>query len=484
MSSLFQTLPRSIVEKIVYYVTDSSRQLFSGTVVDLGSRPELLIPLLWACHGYRDIVYSQYSAEYGLHISRTGVFGEWSAWPPGLRKVVSPSLGLVSKLEIIVDLHSVLSGSALLDCVFPVAHSLTCVFTGSSEDGAMTGLFVERVRRMVPMVREINVIVPGRAGIFGGGDHFGCLVSGLGRLVRHVSFNSFASVTLSGISDLVNFDYRVKSGDISSALMVARQSARTLRSLGIGAQDADISALVDVEYPCLETLYLCLNNLQEPFLVTDFVVFPGLRRLSVCSDYPFTDDTLFRGNSATLEFLRFMPGSGICDVIRRYDVFTAASHPNLVRVKLEQLPEDVSSHFGSASAYLEFALDVAPCASVRDLGDIPPGVFTAQLFAPYSCIRVLALSTRLELLDVVAIIQMLPWLSDLYTRSVELGELGDRAVDRVPERMASFQRMEEFRCWHIQCWSIDMADVVSVLGVALVCPRFNHVAVAGSVHKR
>ncbi|KAJ2340748.1 hypothetical protein GGH92_006125, partial [Coemansia sp. RSA 2673] len=185
MSSLFQTLPRSIVEKIVYYVTDSSRQLFSGTVVDLGSRPELLIPLLWACHGYRDIVYSQYSAEYGIHISRTGVFGEWSAWPPGLRKVVSPSLGLVSKLEIIVDLHSVLSGSALLDCVFPVAHSLTCVITGSSEDGAMTDLFVERVRRMVPMVREIKVIVPGRAGIFGGGDHFGCLVSGLGRLVRH-----------------------------------------------------------------------------------------------------------------------------------------------------------------------------------------------------------------------------------------------------------------------------------------------------------
>ncbi|KAJ2883485.1 hypothetical protein H4R27_002728 [Coemansia aciculifera] len=145
---------------------------------------------------------------------------------------------------------------------------------------------------------------------------------------------------------------------------------------------------------------------------------------------------------------------------------------------------DVPCHFESSAAYLHFALDIAPGAVIRDMGDIPPGVFAPQLFAPYSCIRVLVLSARLVLLDVVELIQALPRLSDLYTLSVGLGELSDRAVDRVPACMALFPSMEGFRCWHIQCWDVSMADVVGVLGVALVCPGFNHVAVAGSIHGR
>ncbi|KAJ2065115.1 hypothetical protein GGI17_000526 [Coemansia sp. S146] len=484
-----QTLPRSIVQKIVYYVTDSSRQIFSGTVIELNSRPELLIPLLWVCRGFRDVVYTQYSAEYELHIGRMGeVSGEWSAWPPGLRKIVSPAFGLVSKLCVVVDVHSVFTGSALLDCVFPVAHSLTCVFTWSPGEtpADMSGVFVERVKRMVPLVTEISVIAPSSPGAVVASHEFGSLVSRLYQLVHCVSFTAFAphvSAALQpDICDLVHLNYRVKGGDISSVLMVARQSASTLRSLGIGAWGADIAGLVDV-YPCLDTLDLDLrNSLSGPRLVTEGVLFPGLRRLSVRHDYPFADDTLFRGNAMTLEFLRIMPGREICDVIRRH-VFTA-SYPNLECVKIEQLPEDVPSHFESPTAHLQFALDIAPRAAIRDMGDIPPGVFAPQLFVPYSCIRVLALSARLELLDVVALIQALPRLSDLYTHSVGLGELSDRAVDRVPACMALFPSMEGLRCWHIQCWDVSMADVVCVLGVALVCPGFNHVAVAGSIHGR
>ncbi|KAJ2872697.1 hypothetical protein GGH93_003817 [Coemansia aciculifera] len=486
-----QTLPRSIVQKIVYYVTYSSRQIFSGTAIELNSRPELLIPLLWVCRGFRDAVYSQYSAEHELRIGRMGeVSGEWSAWPPGLRKIVEPGFGLVSKLCVVVDVHSDFSGGALLDYVFPVAHSLTCVFTWSpGETVDMAGVFVERVKKMVPMVTEISVIDPSNPGVLVAGHQFGYLVSRLYQLVRCVSFNAFAphvSVALQpDIRDLVHLNYRVKDGDISNVLVVARQSALTLKSLGIGAWDADIAGLVCddggyVEYPCLDTLDLDLqNSLPSPRLVTKGVLFPGLRRLSVCHDYPFADDTLFRGNGMTLEFLRIMPGAGICNVIR--NVFT--SHANLECVKIEPM-SDVPCHFESSAAYLQFALDIAPGAVIRDMGDIPPGVFTPQLFAPYSCIRVLVLSARLVLLDVVELIQALPRLSDLYTLSVGLGELSDRALDRVPACMALFPSMEGFRCWHIQCWDVSMADVVGVLGVALVCPGFNHVAVAGSIHGR
>ncbi|KAJ2814661.1 hypothetical protein FBU31_007209 [Coemansia sp. 'formosensis'] len=312
--------------------------------------------------------------------------------------------------------------------------------------------------------------------------------------MNHVSFSSWAPLTSlalqpEAIRDLAQLDYRIKDGDIGNVLLVARQSALTLRCLAITAQQ-DISALVHddgyVAYPCLDTLDLNLQAIPGLRLVTNGVLFPNLRRLSIRHEYPFADDTLFRGNAMALEFLRLMPSRHVCDVIREFDVFTASSHPKMDCVKIDQLPENTPSHFESSFAYLQFVLDIAPRPKILDVGDIPgDGVFALRLLEPYSSIRVLALPhLRLELLDVVSIVHWLPHLSDLYTRPVALGMLGDGVLDRFPDRMCALYRPDRvaLRCWHLDCWQAGNTDVLGVLGVALMCPQFNHVALAGSVH--
>ncbi|KAJ2733235.1 hypothetical protein IW152_003234 [Coemansia sp. BCRC 34962] len=510
--SPFQSLPRPIVQKIVHYVTSSSRQLFSGTTIDLNGSPELLIPLLWVCRSFREVVYSRYSKEHELRIGYDGnVSGEWLAWPPGLRKAASPTFDLVSSLTIVVDVQLAFSGRALeslskslVDYSFPMAHSLTCVFTWSEEATGLVDVtggcgFVGLVKGMVPMASEISVHLPSspKAGVLTSGSQFGELVSGLYRLVPHVSFWSFAPsviLQLGGVRDLVHIDYRVNSADIGDILLVARHSAPTLRQLALGGQYADIGGLVCddgngfVEYPNLDTLDLDLQSALcgSRRVATEGILFPSLRRLSICHDYPFGDDTVFRGSAMVLEFLRIMPGADICQVLRDFGIFTPTSHPNVACVKIERLMEDMPHGFESSCAYLQFVLDIAPGAAIRDVGDIPmdDGVFALRLLEPYSCIRVLAVSwLQLELLDVVFLIHTLPALSDLYTASVGLGVLSND-FDKFPDRMCALYRPERvaFRCWHIGCWRVNSDDVLGVLGVALMCPGFSHVALAGSVH--
>ncbi|KAJ1884653.1 hypothetical protein LPJ81_007049, partial [Coemansia sp. IMI 209127] len=62
-----------------------------------------------------------------------------------------------------------------------------------------------------------------------------------------------------------------------------------------------------IVYPRLETLKFSSRFNTEPdekYRVDESVApFPALRRLTWSSNYGFEDDTLFRGNSDTLEYL-------------------------------------------------------------------------------------------------------------------------------------------------------------------------------------
>ncbi|KAJ2329882.1 hypothetical protein GGI00_003838 [Coemansia sp. RSA 2681] len=300
--------------------------------------------------------------------------------------------------------------------------------------------------------------------------------------------------------NLVHLEYRVKSGNSAQIMQVVRQNSQTLQHLALSSQkDLHISGLIIhddsgsyTEYPRLTTLDLNLQTSLPRFCqpVTNGVtLFPCLTRLFIWRDYPFGDDTLFRGNAASLEILRIMPGRDICDIIRTFDVFTPTSHPRLQCIKIEQFPEETPSHFESSRAYLQFVLSIAPGASVRDIAGItdtdwlPPA-----LSLLHTCIQVLALpDTRLLLCDVIPLIDSLPLLSDLYCLETGLGELAeDSALDTFSARMRSRRRptTERFRCWHLGYRDVSnlKGAVMCVLGVALMCPNFSHVALSISVH--
>ncbi|KAJ2055846.1 hypothetical protein GGI17_006490 [Coemansia sp. S146] len=171
-------------------------------------------------------------------------------------------------------------------------------------------------------------------------------------------YDKFMSQQVDTIRDLVHLDYGIND-DCEEALQIARQNAPTLQSLVIYFSSVkDISSLIQgtggsyVEYPHLRTLGLCNDvslgmsyDLESTLphrskrdtvrlpVFAGAIPFPGLRCLRVKMDYPFGDDTLFRGNAATLEYVDFQLFPAFIDRVCKYKVFTPDSHPKLRYVR-------------------------------------------------------------------------------------------------------------------------------------------------------
>ncbi|KAJ2636057.1 hypothetical protein GGF44_003214 [Coemansia sp. RSA 1694] len=326
--------------------------------------------------------------------------------------------------------------------------------TRSSEDRLT---LIRPVKQMVPAVDDITIRTPSnrKIGLQLAGSHFGGLVSRLYELASRASYFSTArylpmDLQPDSMRNLVHLEYLVKSGNSSEIMQVVRQNSQTLQHLALSSQkDLHISGLIIhddsgsyTEYPRLTTLDLNLQTSRD-----------------------------------------------ICDILRTFDVFTPTSHPRLQCIKIEQFPEEMTSHFESSRAYLQFVLSIAPGASVRDIA----GVTDTDWLPPalsllHTCIQVLALpDTRLLLCDVISLIDSLPLLSDLYCLETGLGVLAeDSALDTFSARMRSRRHptAERFRCWHLGYRDVsNLKDaVMCVLGVALICPNFSHVALSISVH--
>ncbi|KAJ2580805.1 hypothetical protein GGH95_002397, partial [Coemansia sp. RSA 1836] len=250
-----------------------------------------------------------------------------------------------------------------------------------------------------------------------------------------------AKLQLSTIRHLTHLDYRVYGGpegrnDYQQVFQLARQNAPTLKSLVIRLLPYyDISDLIVdangkyVAYPCLHTLELRQQKSTSMSAQQGFngaVPFPFLRRLHIEASYPFRDDTPFRGNAATLEYLKVMVRCQTAVMLKDRNVFTPTSHPKLNCVKLGQITPFVRDQFASASTYMHFALSIAPSALLREinhLGSPTGGVASAlALCADCSCIRVLSLpSTFLLLYSAIDVIKLLPLLTDLHVQSLGLG---------------------------------------------------------------
>ncbi|KAJ2073759.1 hypothetical protein GGH13_001787, partial [Coemansia sp. S155-1] len=118
---------------------------------------------------------------------------------------------------------------------------------------------------------------------------------------------------LSTIDDIpplssINFGYSFSQ---PAHKVLVRKSASTLQYLDIDISNANMILYGTdgeaVVYPNLQHLQLrwCAKHDTDPMVVTaETVLFPVLRTLQLGSQYPFNNDVLFRGNTATLEYLQ------------------------------------------------------------------------------------------------------------------------------------------------------------------------------------
>ncbi|KAJ2431918.1 hypothetical protein GGF41_000314 [Coemansia sp. RSA 2531] len=201
---------------------------------------------------------------------------------------------------------------------------------------------------------------------------------------------------------------------------------------------------------------------------------------------------LVTGNVATLESLHLYLGRMAIDVLRVYGVFTAVSHPKLCSVKLWYEMACVTKMFATNAEAMQFAMEIGRTALIRDIGGYPncdelmPSLFQLN---GLDYIQVLSLDTPyLDLWEVVALIWVLPMMSDLYLMAFSLGPLLDGVtLDELPAFVISTYTPigKRFRYWHFKdsIMGVLNVEVKCVLLLALACPNFTFVSTPPTMRK-
>ncbi|KAJ1825272.1 hypothetical protein LPJ60_000113 [Coemansia sp. RSA 2675] len=488
---------------------------------DPEEQAELQIPLLWVCHNFRVVVYSHFCRSYELRLNGDvgAVESTRASWPSRLEQADYQTRHLAKDLQIEVDVWSIYSGklSGLLswlsgnDFVFPLVRSLKFYFDrhplgkrkatiAMQNSEANISEFVQQVRHMVPLVNEIKV----ETGSFSYdvhpsiSHHFTSLVSQLYRLDDRIVHSSLiCTVPYWEQGDLVNSmsfsgpqDYNVNE----SILQLVRRNAPVLQVLDMSLEASDIPGLIrDVN----SDGYVCYSRLHELNLImlssdTDTqrptfagaTPFPVLRWLEISDKYPFGDDTPFRNNAGTLEYLDISIDAEAAAAFRRCKLFTMVSHPKLQCVKIGVLPALVQGYFGSGDACMRFILDIAPNASVREITSVESdqGLSAALPLAHgYTGIQVLELpNTYVSLWDTIALVKSLSVLWGLRTMAPTLGPIpaGTTLLKLPVYVLATYGTINErFRRWNVNTTQSGMPKdtVRCVLLLALICPSLDFV---------
>ncbi|KAJ2458913.1 hypothetical protein GGF42_001780 [Coemansia sp. RSA 2424] len=488
---------------------------------------KLLKPLLWICRNFRAVAYPLYCRRLGL-----GLYGasddelEDESQQSYALAFGYPIHHLVKELSIDLQEASIYTGAALKilsrapddGCVFPVVQVLTVLIVADEGHdknaytdiswqvvGANIDAFVDRIAAMVPTLKEIRVRYDNIQSLSKVNRlYIDCVVPELLRLAKRIEYRDCGEAAVlptfdvGGICDLTHVKCNY-AGDSSRFFQLARQSAQTLQTLDLyierNIQTARLIQNDDgsyVTYPQLVSLRLCLpwwmfsKGEIRPVFSSDVVPFPSLRRIYSVLFYPFSDDTLFRGNAATLERLQINLGAPTVAMLRRYSVFTPTSHPKLWHVKIEFDDCLIPDAFDTAEEGVAFSLSIGPGASVRELaGDrytYVPAIASFYL-GDHASIQMLVLPwAELSLWDVIALIKSLPLLSELHCRPPHLGEIpAGVPQDDLPAYVCTHYAPvgKQFRYWHLNALESSKLteSATCVLLLALVCPSFDYPAI-------
>ncbi|KAJ2107748.1 hypothetical protein GGI16_001413 [Coemansia sp. S142-1] len=523
--SPFQILPLHIVEQILDYVVGSSRLKFDCVCLGSDEYTWLLMPLLIACPSFALPIFSRIFRFYSMEL--TGFVDNSRDMPPSLKAILIdagyPAHLYAKALTVSVDVRDIYSGAALrvlssepyITRTFPMVRSISFLFslpsateqqtfiaTTSPDAESNISAFVKRVKQIATKLEKIGIIIsPHDNGPPSPVQQLNDLVQQLCQQAVDIEYEVsrqpvILDQRLNGLRNLVYVSFDSTDGG-EQIVQLVRRNASTLQSLDVLESTlTNVNGLIlnddggYMQYPCLHTLKFSGRrgpDVPRLLVFPGAVPFPNLRKLSIGLKCLFGDDTLFRGNAATLETLSLSPSPTSARVIREYRVFTPVSHPKLQYVRFGVSSDSEPNLFDTDVEYLRFVLSIGPNAHVRAIYDRFVGLEFQSLipaFGEHTCIQVLALEgLHLNLWDAIALVTALPLLSDLRTLLPVLGPLPNGvAKHKLPAYViANYAPTgNSFRCWsygyNVGGNSFKEA-VRCVLLLALVCPNFDYAAV-------
>ncbi|KAJ2346511.1 hypothetical protein GGH92_003569 [Coemansia sp. RSA 2673] len=421
-----------------------------------------------------------------------------TSWPFRPKDLGYPTRHFVKDLKIELSMPGIYSGQTLKllsrgpynGCAFPLVRSLTFTFipppwrrrnyivASRLRTNTNISALVQRIKVMAPRLDKVNVAVheysPYRSQSTI--QDFSSLVSQLFQLASRIEYNTHIETTpmdlqLDNIRNLVHINCTCFNSS-NEAVQLARQSASTLQILVI-------------KFTRRRTY---LVSFKIAMAITQST---RACRLVIKADYPFGDDTLFRGNAATLEDLSMRMDPEMVAMFKEYDVFSPSRHLKLRCVEVGNMRSLIPNPFATSVEYTQYVLDMAPGASVLVIYGVPANQTfqpVLSLLGEHTSIRVLRLPfTSMCLWDALVLIKSLPLLTHLHTMSISLGAMPAGVnLDMLPMYMCSTytSMCKRFRRWSVEYSEKDPSKdtVTCVLLLALVCPNFDHSALEYRLH--
>ncbi|KAJ2869756.1 hypothetical protein GGH93_006066 [Coemansia aciculifera] len=517
---MLQKLSLHVVQILVSFVVDRCRSEMGDINTYSKEYVMLLRPLLWVCRNIRAVAHLLYFSYYNLDILGMvlKMANTTQRLLPYPRDFGYPTHELAKELYILVDDMSIYGGLAVQAlspfsgytfpqmCAVDIDMFVAGLDAGSRINSALVeaniSAFVQWIRNAAPSVTEIRARPCfSNTSIVATGRYFGSLVSQLFQLADRVEYGRSqqnkvpVELQLDDIHNLVHITYAF-DGDVGQFIQLARQNSQTLGCLVFeSGADADLCRLIrDVDgglvtFPLLQILKVdgVSNTPLLPRPVFPGVVpFPSLQIIRVNTRYAFGDDTLFRGNAATLRTLELIVDPVTEAMICRYRVFSPDSHPKLQCVAIRVIGDGNGPFaFATATDYIRFTLDISPRVTtlVFETG-FSCAEFLSVLMPRenYAFIQHLTLHcTQLTFADAITLIKSLPLLSVLCARYPVIGPIpNDVAIINLPTYVcAKYAPMRtRFRYWRLSYYmglAGEFEAAVCMLMLALVCPNFDFV---------
>ncbi|KAJ2108522.1 hypothetical protein GGI16_001102, partial [Coemansia sp. S142-1] len=330
-----QALPIDVLHSILKWVTLEEKSPLHGYSLELENVKELLtVSSTW-----RQVAleFLWRKLDLNIDVSRSIVRLYSPEWV-GNNALPHNAVNLVKKISINVLLSDIVSGKAhrLLDnyigntkC-FPLANRLTLTiveymdYHADDKDMAIANAleFAKLLKSMAPSSMTIELSCYGDdwqatnndLGSNLGEEVLGALADVLYAntkcthlLLREADVNPLAVVNFIPPLSSLTMTYMVLP-DMHTSL--AHKSASTLQYLEIALDDANTLVFDQngeaVVYPSMQYLQLSTrssNSSNVRVMSSTTTPFPVLRSLKLDTPYPFDDDVLFRGNTATLKSL-------------------------------------------------------------------------------------------------------------------------------------------------------------------------------------
>ncbi|KAJ2724779.1 hypothetical protein GGI07_001740 [Coemansia sp. Benny D115] len=319
-------------------------------------------------------------------------------------------------------------------------------------------------------------------------------------LFAQSQIDGLSSTAITGLA-LFEFDGDIEEDNI---LEFIHRNSPTLEELkineianGVVSDLAFTCAGEPAVFPRLRRLHLKRSVDSRPHFdeveTVTTVVFPELKWVTLEMEYPFNDDTLFRGNVATMQYLDMQVDKRSIDILTKHNVFTPERGRTLQSLCLK-VPESAQTMSAKTLARVsEFATESlsSPRRLCIDSIDISKHVLRVSALKNTCMYGLRELSipcTKLSLSELASLLGALPYLLEL---GYECTELEDDLASVPPGELPScVQRKYSPLSRHLKTVNYSTADTEKTAAVAtyamlmaIICPRLTLVTVANSIYK-